>query len=74
MYICCMITSGINSHYEYDFEIVGDSEAGLPKKSKIRIEKIFSIDERLILSKEGSLGNKDKVILKNKMKKLFSYL
>lgn len=74
LYICCMVTSGLKSNYEHDFEVVNNEACGLPKKSKIRVEKIFTIDERLILSREGALTGKDKVNLKEKMKKLFNYL
>ena len=67
-YIMIMITSSNQTKWTNDIEVQDLNVAGLPVPSKIRF-KIFSLDERLVISKLGTLSivdqhNLDKVLKK----------
>ncbi len=53
--VCCMVTSRKSDFFTLDFELEQSSKMGLPKKCYARPEKIFSIDEKNIVRKEGIL-------------------
>ena len=57
--VLLMITSAKNSGWENDIEIQDLKIAGLPCPSVVR-HKLFSLDERIILKKLGSLSKIDK--------------
>lgn len=69
--VCCMVTSAKASSFELDFTVNDIPPTGLPKSSVVRVEKIFTIDKRLILNKEGQLSTLDSKMLKRKFFELF---
>ena len=68
--ILAMITSAKNSRWENDFEIKEIESTGLKTNCIIRY-KIFSLDERIILKKIGSISDKEKNIIQNDFLKFF---
>ena len=56
--VLTMITTAKHSQWPTDITIENIEEAGLPVPSIIRL-KIFSLDQRLILGKLGTLHKKD---------------
>lgn len=67
-YVLIMITSSQQISWPGDIAIENLSTTGLPIPSKIRF-KIFSLDERLIIGKLGSLDQYDQL----KLDKLIKY-
>lgn len=66
--ILAMITSAKNSRWDNDFEIKEIETTGLKTSCVVRY-KIFSLDERIILKKVGSIsGNEQKQIKENLLK------
>jgi mRNA interferase MazF len=62
--VLAMITSAKQSRWKIDVLIQDIAAAGLPGSSVIR-PKLFTLDERLILSELGELTKKDKEAVKN---------
>jgi mRNA interferase MazF len=62
--ILAMITSAKQSGWGNDVPIQDIESTGLPGSSVIR-PKLFTLDERLILSELGELSRKDKEAVKN---------
>jgi mRNA interferase MazF len=58
--VLAMITSQKNPDWPLDTLITGKGQAGLTAPSKIRM-KLFTLDNRLILKKIGTLNDKDKI-------------
>lgn len=66
--ILAMITSAKNSRWDNDFEIKEIETTGLKTSCVVRY-KIFSLDERIILKKVGSISeNEQKQIKENLLK------
>lgn len=65
--VCAMITSAENAPWPYDVRIDDLAAAGLPAPSVIRL-KWFTIDNRLILRRAGSLSSRDQRALKQTIK------
>jgi mRNA interferase MazF len=59
-----MITSARQSGWENDVPIQDIKSAGLPGASVVRL-KLFTLDERLILSELGELSRKDQEAVEN---------
>ncbi len=57
--VLAMITSQKNPDWPLDTKITGNRQAGLTAPSKIRM-KLFTLDNRLIVKKIGTLNDKDK--------------
>lgn len=57
--VMAMVTSANNSPWPSDILITDLKSAGLPAPSVVRL-KLFTLDERLVLSKTGSLSQKDR--------------
>jgi mRNA interferase MazF len=57
--VLAMITSQKNPEWPLDTPITGNRQAGLTAPSKVRM-KLFTLDERLLIKKIGTLKNKDK--------------
>ena len=57
--VLAMITSQKNPDWPLDTTITGNRQAGLTAPSKVRM-KLFTLDNRLIVRKIGTLNNKDK--------------
>lgn len=66
-----MITTASNTKWDSDIEITNYQEAGLKTKSIIRF-KIFTLDNRLIKSKIGTLHNIDKNFLSKSLTNIFA--
>lgn len=62
--ILAMITSAKQSGWGNDISIQDIKAAGLPGASVVRL-KLFTLDERLILSELGELSRQDKEAVKN---------
>jgi mRNA interferase MazF len=62
-----IITSAKNSSWPDDLQISQLEKAGLPSPSVIRF-KLFTLDERFILGKLGTLSTKDKEAVLGKLK------
>jgi mRNA interferase MazF len=62
--ILAMITSAKQSGWTNDVPIEDIKSAGLPGASVVR-PKLFTLDERLILSELGELSRKDKEAIKS---------
>lgn len=56
-YVICMITSKIHGiKFPFDVVIGNIKSAGLPKDSIIRLTKVVTIEEKLIIKKLGKLA------------------
>lgn len=62
--VCAMITSADNAPWPHDVRIADLAAAGLPAPSVIRL-KWFTIDNRLILRRAGTLASRDQRALKH---------
>jgi len=71
--VMAMITSAKHIAWPLDVPINDLKSAKLSRKSVIRI-KFFTLDNRLIIKKIGSLAKKDQKCLKENVTKLFSDL
>lgn len=65
--ILSMIISARNSSWPGDIPISSHEKAGLPSPSVIRL-KVFTLDERLVLGKLGTLPSKERQIVTDKLK------
>lgn len=65
--VCAMITSAENAPWPHDVRIDDLAAAGLPAPSVIRL-KWFTIDNRLILRRAGTLASRDQRALKRVLK------
>jgi len=65
--VCAMITSAENAPWPHDVRIEDLAAAGLPAASVIRL-KWFTIDNRLILRRAGTLASRDQRALKQVVK------
>jgi mRNA interferase MazF len=70
--ILAMITSEKTPPWPWDVPIEDLKEAGLPGPSKIRM-KIFTLDDRLILGKLGTLSDTDQKAMARALKKVFGW-
>lgn len=70
--ILLMITSAGNSSWYSDVQIADLNAAGLKNPSIIRF-KVFSLDERLIIKKIGSLPESDKIKVKENLLSTFEF-
>ena len=57
--VLAMITSQKNPDWPLDTKITGSRQAGLTAPSKVRM-RLFTLDNRLIVKKIGTLTDKDK--------------
>ena len=57
--VCAMITSRENRGWPLDVELTDLKSAGLPHASVVRM-KLFTLDERFVLSKAGRLAEFDR--------------
>ena len=69
--IMTMITTSFKEAWPLDMQINDLNSAGLPEPSAVRM-KLFTLDNRLILKKIGTLGLKDQKSLKKNFSALFS--
>ena len=67
--ILAMITSAKNSSWDDDFKIKDTQSTGLNIDCVVRY-KIFSLDERIILKKIGSISEKEQYQIKENFLKL----
>lgn len=66
--IMAMITSAKNSPWPLDVTVSDLSSAGLPAPSVVRM-KLFTLDNRFVLSKLGALSPKDQKLVSQSLKK-----
>ena len=69
--VLAMITSQKNPDWPLDTKITGESQAGLTAPSKIRM-KLFTLDNRLIAKRIGTLNDKDKKAAKKALRSLLT--
>jgi mRNA interferase MazF len=70
--VLAMVTSAKHSVFPLDVPITDYSSAGLPKECIARM-KLFTIDNRIIRKKVGTLSPKDTKAVKSALEKLFSW-
>ncbi len=69
--IMVMITTAFKEAWPLDMQINDLNAAGLPEASAVRM-KLFTLDNRLISKKIGTLGSKDQKALKKNISILLS--
>ncbi len=69
--VMAMITSARNSDWPLDIEIQDLNSAGLASASIIRM-KLFTLDERLIIRKIGTLGGTDQARVTEVLRQLLN--
>ena len=58
--VVCMVTSQLEGlHFPGDLILTGWREAGLPKPSLVRVSKLVTIEESLVLKRLGQLNVAD---------------
>ncbi len=67
--VLAMITSVNNPDWPLDTPIGSLKKAGLPAPSKVRM-KLFTLDSRLIIKRTGGLAARDRMAVKDNLKKL----
>ncbi len=67
--VMAMITSAKNSDWPLDVEIEDLDAAGLPAPSIVRM-KLFTLDEKLILRKAGTLAPSDREQVSSALRRL----
>ena len=67
--VLAMITSQKNPDWPLDTTITGSRQAGLTAPSKVRM-KLFTLDNRLIIKKIGTINDKDKKSVKKAVQSL----
>ncbi len=68
--VMAMITSAKNQPWPLDASISDLASAGLPAPSLVRM-KLFTLDNRLVLSKLGSLSEKDRNSVSRNLTEIF---
>jgi len=66
-----MITSADNPPWPLDVTVKDIAQAGLPTSSVIRM-KLFTLDNRLIIRRIGSLSGSDRRMLEKSFRRLLS--
>lgn len=69
--VMAMITSAKNRRWPLDVPITDLERAGLPAPSVVRM-KFFTLDERLVIRKAGTLAQQDRTELNTNMRRLFA--
>lgn len=67
-YIAAMITTAARSGWSGDTPISALEEAGLSHASIVRL-KIFTLDERLIIKKVGTLAKQDRIRVRKSLQR-----
>lgn len=67
--VMAMITSANNSDWPLDTAIQDLAAAGLPSTSVVRM-KLFTLDEKLIIRKAGTLASTDRMRVKEALRQL----
>ena len=70
--VMAMITSAKNSNWPLDIEIEDLDSAGLPAPSIVRM-KLFTLDEKLIIRKAGTLASQDQAKTREALRQLFPF-
>jgi mRNA interferase MazF len=70
--VLAMITSQKNPDWPLDTPIAGNRQAGLTAPSKVRM-KLFTLDQRLIIKKIGTLTNKDRKAVTTALGRLLTF-
>jgi mRNA interferase MazF len=71
--VLAMITSLKNAPWPLDCEIMSKKQSGLTAPSVVRM-KLFTLDNRFIISKIGHLSENDQKQVKLSLSKIFDYL
>ena len=69
--VMAMITSAKNSQWPLDTTIKDLDSAGLSSSSIVRM-KLFTLDNRLVIRKAGTLSTEDQLNVKSSLDKLFN--
>ena len=73
--VVAMMTSNRDGlSFPHDIELHDWEAAGLPKPTLARLDKLVTLDAKLILRKLGNLSKKDRVEVRRQGKRLFSDL
>lgn len=68
--VMAMITSTENAHWLHDVPITDLASAGLPSESVVRM-KLFTLDNRFVIRKVGSLADEDREELLASLSRIF---
>jgi len=71
--ILAMITSQKNEPWPLDAAVKDKKQSGLTAPSVVRM-KLFTLDNRFIIRKIGSLSKSDRMQVKESLAKIFDYL
>jgi mRNA interferase MazF len=71
--VLAMITSKKNAPWPLDCEIMSKEESGLTAPSVVRM-KLFTLDNRFIITKIGHLSDSDQEKVKQSLSQIFDYL
>jgi mRNA interferase MazF len=71
--VLAMITSRKNASWPLDCEITSKKNSGLPAPSVVRM-KLFTLDNRFIIRKIGSLSDADRNKVQQSLSQIFDYL
>jgi mRNA interferase MazF len=73
-FVVCMITSQLAGvSFEHD-HVLGDyALAGLPKPSLVRVAKLVTVDQSVLLKKLGALSPRDRAKVRSNVQALFGH-
>ncbi len=73
-FIVCMVTSQLDGVvFEHD-HVLGDyAVAGLPKPSLVRVAKLVTIEETMLLKRLGALSKGDRASVRQNVQALFGF-
>ncbi|MCH7967621.1 MAG: type II toxin-antitoxin system PemK/MazF family toxin [Thaumarchaeota archaeon] len=72
-FVCCGITSNLDNKDSSILLEHKDMKVGsIPKRSRIKYDKIFTLEKSLAIKKLGKINLKKMNLIRNSLKKLFS--
>ncbi len=72
-FVCCGITSDLdNKNSSIILESKDIKDGSIPKKSRIKYDKIFTLEKSLAIKKLGKINSSKMNLIRNSLKKLFS--
>ena len=72
-FVCCGITSNLNNkNYSILLESSDLEEGTIPKKSRIKFDKIFTLEKSLVVKRLGKINSKKMNMVQNSLSSLLS--
>lgn len=73
-FVVCMVTSQLDGvAFEHDHVLRDYAAAGLPKPSLVRVAKLVTIEETLLLKRLGALSKADRASVGRNVEALFGF-